>query len=170
MAIARPRYTSVIQHEVAKLLILGTEGRLEVMSLRREDDLDLVVSIPEEGPSVVGLRIETAFSLTTGRFGNWLVIESCAPPKHFQEDPRASYVFGHFSVSEMAFAGPLFVIPSSLLQPHDGLKGKSPRLSFRARLDAINQEWSQFAFAPDKVGAHMLDVLHDGRQRSQKAA
>ena len=111
MATARPQYLSVIQHEVVKLLVLGSGGKLGVMPLRREDDFDLVVSIPEAGQSVIGLRIETASRLTSGPFGEWLVIESSMPPKHFQEDPRASYVFGHFSVEAMAFAGSLFVIP-----------------------------------------------------------
>jgi hypothetical protein len=170
MATDHPQYLSVIQHEVVKLLVLGSGGKLGVMPLRREDDFDLVVSIPEAGQSVIGLRIETASRLTSGPFGEWLVIESSMPPKHFQEDPRASYVFGHFSVEAMAFAGPLFVIPSTLIRPVPGIKGKSPRLSFRARTDAFNQEWSQFAFPPDQIGAYMLDMLRGQRVTKRKAA
>jgi len=38
------------------------------------------------------------------------------------------------------------------------VKGRSARISFRARLDGVNQEWSDFAFAPERLGAHLLDT------------
>jgi hypothetical protein len=164
---ARP---SVVQQEVARLLIRGTRGKLGVIPLAREDDLDLVVSIPHDGPGVIGLRIETASRLTRGPFGEWLVIDAIAPSAHFQNDPRAVYLFGEFSPTEKAFAGPVFIVPAALLQEKAGVKGRSARISFRARLDAVNQEWSDFAFDPEKVGAHLLDLLSDMPQYSEQAA
>ena len=163
---ARP---NVFQQEVAKLLIRGTRGKLGVIPLAREDDLDLVVSIPHDGPGVIGLRIETASRLTKGPFGEWLVIDAIAPGAHFQNDPCAVYLFGEFT-PENTFAGPVFIVPAALLQEKAGVKGRSARISFRARLDAVNQEWSDFAFAPEKVGAHLLDLLGDMPQYSEQAA
>jgi hypothetical protein len=170
MVQSRPRYTTVIQQEVARLLMHGSHGRLGALQLARQDDLDMVVSIPQAGPSVIGLRIETTSRLTMGPFGTWLVIDATAPAARFRRDPRASYLFGHFSLPDMTFVGPMFVVPSNLVEVRPGLKGRSPRLSFRARLDAVNQEWSEFAVAPDHVGAHMLALLRDMPQYGQQAA
>ena len=164
---ARP---NVVQEEVAKLLIRGTRGKLDVIPLAREDDLDLVVSIPHNGPGVIGLRIETASRLSKGPFGEWLVIDAIAPSAHFQNDPRAVYLFGEFSATEKVFTGPVFIVPAALLQEKAGVKGRSARISFRARLDAVNQEWNDFAFAPENVGAHLLDLLADMPQYSEQAA
>jgi hypothetical protein len=164
---ARP---NIVQQEVARLLIHGSGGALDVMPLEREDDLDLVASIPQAGPGVLGIRIETASRLTEGRFGKWLVIDAVAPGAQFQNDPRSVYIFGQFSAGEKAFTGSIFVVPAALLQVRAGVKGRSPRISFRARLDAVNQEWSDFAFTPHEVGAHMLDLLHDMPQYREQAA
>jgi len=164
---ARP---NIVQQEVARLLIRGSGGALEVMPLEREDDLDLVASIPQDGPGVLGIRIETASRLTEGRFGKWLVIDAVAPGAQFQNDPRSVYIFGQFPDGERAFTGSVFVVPAALLQVRPGIKGRSARISFRARLDAVNQEWSNFAVAPHQVGAQLLDLLHDMPQYREQAA
>jgi len=169
MAQAKPR-PNIVQQEVARLLIRGSGGQLDVMPLEREDDLDLVASIPQDGPGVLGIRIETSSRLTEGPFGKWLVIDALAPRVQFQHDPRSVYIFGQFSAGEKAFTGSVFVVPAALLQVRPGLKGRSARISFRARLDAVNQEWSDFAFAPHEVGAHLLDLLHDMPQYREQAA
>jgi hypothetical protein len=163
-------HESVVQQEVASLLIRGSRGKLDVMPLEREDDLDLVASIPQQGPGVIGIRVETASRLTEGLFGKWLVIDATAPGTHFENDPRAVYLFGEFSATEKTFVGPVFVIPAALLQSRPGVKGRSARISFRARLDAVNQEWSDFAFAPHEVGTHLLDLLRDMPQYREQAA
>ena len=164
---ARP---NVVQQEVAKLLIRGTRGKLGVIPLAREDDLDLVVSTPHDGPGVIGVRIETASRLSKGPFGEWLVIDAIAPSLRFQNDPRAVYLFRELSATEKAFTGPVFIVPAALVQEKAGVKGRSARISFRARLDAVNQEWSDFAFAPEMVGAHLLDLLGDMPQYGEQAA
>jgi hypothetical protein len=169
MAKAKTR-PSVIQQEVAKLLIRGSQSRLGVIPMWREHDLDLVVSNPHEGPGVIGLRIETTSRISGGPFGEWLVIDAPAPSEEFQQDARACYLFGHFSAGDNCFAGPVFLVPAALLQPRAGVKGKSARISFRARLDAVNQEWSEMAFAPEEVGAELLDLLAEMPRYRQQAA
>jgi hypothetical protein len=167
---ASSRYPNVVQQEVARLLVRGSEGTLEAVSLAREDDLDMVVSIPHEGPGVIGLRIETSSRLTKGPFGEWLVIDAAAPTFHFQHDPRALFVFGHFVPADDAFTGPIFMVPAAFVESRPGVKGKSARLTFRARLDAVNQEWSDFAFTPDQIGARLLDLLREMPNYQQQAA
>jgi len=161
---------SVVRQHVASLLTRGSRGKLGIIPLAREDDLDLVVSTPHDGPGVIGLRIETASRLSKGHFGEWLVIDAIAPGAHFQNDPRAVYLFGEFAATEKVFASPVFIVPAALLQEKPGVKGRSARISFRARLDGVNQEWSDFAFAPERLGAHLLDLLGDMPQYSQQAA
>lgn len=163
-------HPSIVRQEVAKLLIRGSGGKLDVMSVARQDDLDLVASIPHQGAGVLGVRIETASRLSSGPFGEWLVIEAAAPATHFQNDPRAVYLFGQFSAVEKAYVGPVFVVPAALLQVRPGVGARSARISFRARLDAVNQEWSDFAFAPEEVGGHLLELLRDLTQYGEKAA
>jgi hypothetical protein len=161
---------SIVHQEVARVLVRGSRGKLDVMALAREDDLDLVASLPKEGPGVLGIRIETASRLTEGPFGKWLVIDAAAPSARFQNDPRAIYIFGQFETTEESVTGPVYVVPAALLQARPGLKGRSARISFRARLDAVNQEWSDFAFAPREVGAHLLELLRDMPQYGEQAA
>lgn len=161
--------TKVAQQKVASLLIRGSERTLDVVAVDREDDLDLVVSIPKERPGVLGLRIETASRLNIGPFGQWLVIDAVAPSARFRRDPRASYVFGHLDSAKKAFQGRIFVVPSSLIGVVPGVKGRSPRISFRARLDGVNQEWSDFAFAPDQLGTLVLELLRDPEHGLQAA-
>ena len=170
MAQAKSARASVVQQEVARLLVRGGGGELEVMPLAREDDLDLVASIPQDGPGVIGIRVETASRLTEGPFGKWLVIDAPAPSSQFLEDPRAVYLFGQLSETGRTLSGPVFVVPAALLQARAGIKGRSARISFRARLDAVNQEWSDFAFAPEEVGAHLLALLRDMPQYGEQAA
>lgn len=170
MAKANPAQAKLIRSEVARLLTSGSKRRLDVVSAARQEDHDLIVSIPQEGSGVLGVRIETTSRLSKGRFGEWLVIEAAAPAMQFRRDARASYVFGQFSVSDKKFTGPIFVVPSSLVGAVPGAKGKSPRISFRARLDAVNQEWSDFAFTPDQIGARLLDLLREMPNYQQQAA
>jgi hypothetical protein len=170
MAKANPAQAKLIRSEVARLLTSGSKRRLDVVSAARQEDHDLIVSIPQEGSGVLGVRIETTSRLSKGRFGEWLVIEAAAPAMQFRRDARASYVFGQFSVSDKKFTGPIFVVPSSLVGAVPGAKGKSPRISFRARLDAVNQEWSDFAVRPDALGAYFLDLLSDSPEAPSREA
>ncbi|MDQ6719299.1 MAG: hypothetical protein M3003_00710 [Candidatus Dormibacteraeota bacterium] len=161
--------SKVAQHKLASLLIRGSEKTLDVVAVDREEDLDLIVSIPKEGPGALGLRIETTSRLSIGPFGKWLVIDAIAPSARFRHDSRASYIFGHFDSVKKAFEGRVFVVPSSLIGAVPGVKGRSPRISFRARLDGVNQEWCDFAFAPDQLGTHLLELLRDPESGLQAA-
>ncbi len=161
--------TKLAQQKVASLLIRGSEKTLDVVAVDRVDDLDLVVSIPKERPGVLGLRIETTSRLSIGPFGTWLVIDAIAPSARFRHDPRVSYVFGHLDSAKKALQGPVFVVPSSLIGVMPGVKGRSARISFRARLDGVNQEWSDFAVAPDQLGTHLLELLRDPENGLQAA-
>ncbi|MDQ6876433.1 MAG: hypothetical protein M3082_01795 [Candidatus Dormibacteraeota bacterium] len=63
----------------------------------------------------------------------------------------------------------VYVVSSSLIGAVPGVKGRSPRISFRARLDGVNQEWSNFAFAPDQLGTVLLQMLRDPEHGLQAA-
>ena len=163
MPVGQSRYSNPIRDEVAKLLSRGSRGQLVVTQLSPAEPLDLLVNVPDLS-SVLGLKIQTCSRLSQGRFGEWLVVEFGAPVGQ-GPDPRFLYFFGHFSLSSMAFAAPVFLVPSTLIHatPHPKSAVQSPRISFKARMDGVNQEWSEYAFAPNDLGAAVLGLLDSTR-------
>ena len=159
MPAGQSRYSNPIRDEVAKLLSRGSRGQLVVTQLSPAEPLDMLVNVPDLS-GVLGIKVQTSSRLSQGRFGEWLVVEFAAPVGQ-GPDPRFLYFFGHFSLSTMAFAAPVFLVPSTLIHatPHPKSAIQSPRISFKARMDGVNQEWSEYAFAPNDLASAVLSLL-----------
>jgi hypothetical protein len=162
--------SSMIQDRVADLIRKGSPVKHFVTKLNDEDPVDMILTLPDLSGSLF-LKVETTSRTSKGRFGEWLVIEFPAP-RGLAPDPRLHYLFGCFDPASSSFSGPVYVVPSSLIQstPYPNSTARSSRISFKARLDAVNQEWSEYAVEPEQLGSRLVALLAEAGQVKRQAA
>ena len=86
--------------------------------------------------------------------------------------PNFWYFFGYFDIKAMAFANPVFIVPSVEVHSH-----ASPRLdrerwtfNFSASLDPDSQDhWVPFRVQIHEVGARVLDIFGNEQIRQDAA-
>jgi len=78
--------------------------------------------------------------------------------------PNFWYFFGYFDMKAMAFANPVFIVPSAEVHSHASprLNGERWTFNFGASLDPDSQDhWVPFRVQTDEVGTRVLDIFGD---------
>jgi hypothetical protein len=82
--------------------------------------------------------------------------------------PNFWYVFGYFDMKAMAFANPVFVVPSAEVHSHASprLDGDRWTFNFGASLDPDSQDhWVPFRVQTHEVGSRVLDIFGNEQVR-----
>jgi hypothetical protein len=151
--------------EFIKLLMIGSNGRLEA-SLPATDDerRDVEVHLKGRfGPSL-SFQVKSARQLVHKGRMDYLVIFMSVKANRVRSDRRFWYFFACLDFGDMAFKGPVFVVPSTHMHRAGahGSAGDLARFVFKGSMQVTSRDtWQPYRVEPRAVGQRVLDILKD---------
>lgn len=147
----------IAQNEVAKLFVIGSDGRLEVSWPMTDDERrDAEVHIREHFGESMALQVKTVTHLQRprGRVTAQLQIPFAVREEHLLSDPLFWYHLSCLNLPTAGFADPQYFVNSTKIHEHavPRLRNGVWRFSFQANL----AENSRDIWVPDRV--HGIDV------------
>ncbi len=155
----------IAQQECAKLLMIGSRGELEVASPMSDDERrDLETHIRREFGRSLAVQVKcTTYRLRKGR-AYQIYIRFTVAKERLVSHPLFWYFFAYLDLKTMAFADPVFLVPSSELHEHATrrLKDGVWHFNFEASLDRRSRDrWHSRQVAARDVGKLVLKILRD---------
>ncbi len=167
MPLSNIQIGAIAQYEVAKLLLIGSDGRLEVSWPMTDDERrDAEVHIRGNFGETIALQVKTVTHLQRprGRVTAQLQIPFAVRKEHLVTDPRLWYHLSCFSLPSAGFADPQYFANSRKVHRRavPRLRNGVWRFSFQANL----AENSRDIWVPDRVhgievGRRILEILDD---------
>jgi len=153
----------IAQHEFAKLLMIGSKGRLEVAAPMSDDERrDFEAHIRGEFGRTLAFQVKcTAYRLRKGRAWQIYVRFTVADSRLISH-PRFWYFFAYFDLEAMTFADPVFLVPSAEVHARATrrLTGGIWHFNFEASLAAASRDrWHSYQLAAKDVGKRVLQIL-----------
>ena len=159
----------VTQYALAIILIVTSDGRLEVAIPVTDDDRrDMEIHIREKFARSVALQVKSTTHLAHRFKAYQLSMFFSVPKDRLINHPNFWYFFGYFDMKAMAFANPVFIVPSAEVHSHAAphLDGDRWTFNFSASLDPDSQDhWVPFRVQTHEVGKRVLDIFGDEQVR-----
>jgi hypothetical protein len=159
----------VTQYELAKILIITSEGRLEVaLPLTDDDRRDMEIHIRGKFARNIAFQVKSTLHLEHRFKAYQLSMFFSVPKDKLINHPNFWYFFGYFDMKAMAFADPVFIVPSAEVHSHAAphLDGERWTFNFGASLDPASQDhWVPFRVQTHEVGRRVLDIFGNEQVR-----
>jgi len=153
----------ITQCELAKILIITSEGMLEVaFPLTDDDRRDMEIHMRGKFARSIALQVKSTLHLAHRFRAYQLSMFFSVPKDRLVTHPNFWYFFGYFDLKAMAFAEPVFIVPSAEVHAHAAprLDGDRWTFNFAASLDPASQDrWVPFRVPTHEVGKRILDVF-----------
>jgi hypothetical protein len=159
----------ITQCELAKILIITSDGVLEVaFPLTDDDRRDMEIHLRGKFARSVALQVKSTVHLEHRFKAYQLSMFFSVPKDRLITHPNFWYFFGYFDMKAMAFANPVFIVPSAEVHSHASprLDGNRWTFNFSASLDPDSQDhWVPFRVQTHEVGVRVLDIFRDEQVR-----
>ncbi len=159
----------VAEHEFAKLLTLGSNGDLELVTPMTDDERrDLEAHRRGQFASLV-FQVKSTTYLEHRFKARHFSIHFLVERDRLIEHPRFWYLFAYLDLEAMAFGDPVFLAPSAEVHAHavPHLRKDIWNFSFEASLDRASRDrWQKYQVAPRDVGKKVLKVLETVGQQA----
>jgi hypothetical protein len=174
MPLTKVQQGLIAQQEFAKLLMMGSHGRIEVAAPLTDDERrDFEIHV--RGQYGFGLAIQVKSTTTLrrqGGFAHYLHSYFLVRATRLVNNSLYWYFIGYLDPKLMRFVDPVFLIPSQDFHAH-----ASPRRSgafwyftFVASLKPNSRDhWSQYQVDTTELGEHVLKVIQELRRRGDLA-
>lgn len=153
----------ITQCELAKILIITSDGMVEVaLPLTDDDRRDMELHLRGKFAESVALQVKSTTHLAHPFKANHLSMFFSVPKDRLITHPNFWYFFGYFDMKTMAFANPVFIVPSAEVHSHAAphLDGDRWTFNFGASLDPASQDrWVPSRVQIHEVGARVLDIF-----------
>jgi hypothetical protein len=167
MALTAVQQGVIAQMEFAKLLMMGSNGKLEVSSPLSDDERrDAEVHL--HGAFGQGLAFQVKSSMRLHSRPRLVVrllyIHFEVARKRLVSDPRFWYFFAYLDRKTMAFQDPVFLVDSLTVHKHAlaRLRGDTWRFGFQASMGPGGRDkWVPFRVNASDVGQRVLDIMRD---------
>jgi len=161
--ISKVQFSQVGQHEIAKLLMFGSDGRLEVMWPESDDERrDLETHLKERFGTSLAIQIKLASTLRRWGRADILTIRFDEKPERLIDHPLFYYIFGCLDVGVMALRDPVFLVPSANVHALAGrpLRGGIVSLTFNGSMDPASRDrWHRYGCSPRDLGTRVEQLL-----------
>ncbi len=167
MRITTTQQGIIAQQEFAKLLMLGSEGQIEVSSPMSDDERrDMETHIRGQFGHGVAFQVKSTTHRVRrgGRKASWISIRFAVPEARLISHPLFWYFLAYLDLEAMAFVDPVFLIPSAQLHEHASrsIKGGAWHISVHLSLDRhSNDQWHTYQASPHEVGRRVVQILED---------
>jgi hypothetical protein len=159
----------ITQCELAKILIITSDGLLEVaFPLTDDDRRDMEIHMRGKFARSIAFQVKSTLHLAHRFKAYQLSMFFSVPKDKLISHPNFWYVFGYFDMKAMAFANPVFVVPSAEVHSHASprLDGDRWTFNFGASLDPDSQDhWVPFRVQTHEVGSRVLDIFGNEQVR-----
>lgn len=162
----------VTQNEFAKLVMMGSGGRIEVAApLTDEERRDFEVHVRGQYRSALALQAKSAMALTRLSVNSlYLRVFFAVRASRLVNDPAFWYFLAYFNPATMRFQDPSFLVPSSVLHKHASprKKGDSWLFLFQASMEpGSHDKWGPYRVSQLALGKKVVQVIDDlGRLRA----
>jgi hypothetical protein len=155
----------ITQCELAKILIITSDGLLEVaFPLTDDDRRDMEIHIRGKFARNLAVQVKSTVHLAHRFKAYQLSMFFSVPKDKLISHPNFWYFFGYFDMKAMAFVNPVFIVPSAEVHSHASprLDGDRWTFNFSASLDPDSQDhWVPFRAQTHEVGKRVLDVFRN---------
>jgi hypothetical protein len=153
----------ITQCELAKILIITSDGMVEVaLPLTDDDRRDMELHLRGKFGDTKAFQVKSTTHLAHPFKANHLSMFFSVPKDRLITHPNFWYFFGYFDMKTMTFANPVFIVPSAEVHSHAAphLDGDRWTFNFSASLDPASQDrWVPFRVQIHEVGARVLDIF-----------
>jgi hypothetical protein len=162
----------VTQYELAKILIITSDGVLEVyLPLTDDDRRDMEIHMRGKFARSIALQVKSTMHLAHRFKAYQLSIFFSVPKDRLISHPNFWYYFGYFDMKGMAYKDPVFIVPSEEVHSHAAphLDGDRWTFNFGASLEPSSEDrWVPFRVSTHEVGPRVLDIF--GNERVNRGA
>lgn len=159
----------ITQYELAKILIITSDGAIEVtVPLTDDDRRDMELHLRGKFSRSIALQVKSTTHLAHRFKAYQLSIFFSVPKNKLVTHPNFWYFFGFFDMTAMGFVNPVFIVPSEEVHKHAAphLEGERWSFNFSASLDPASQDhWVPFRASTHQVGPRLLDILGSDQVR-----
>jgi hypothetical protein len=160
----------IVQHEFAKLVMMGSKGRIELAPPLTDDerrDWELHV----RGQFGFGLAVQVKSTMHLQRHGRGPLLLHCffqVPVKHLITSPLFYYFIAYLDPKLMGLADPVFLIPSTVFHKHatPTRRGAYMQFTFFGSMAATSRDrWRRYQVNPLDLGEKVLEIVADLRRK-----
>ena len=155
----------ITQCELAKILIITSDGVLEVaFPLTDDDRRDMEIHMRGKFARNLALQVKSTEYLAHRFKAYQLSIFFSVPKDRLISHANFWYFFGYFDMMAMAFANPVFIVPSAEVHSHAAphLNGDRWTFNFTASLDPHSQDhWVPYRAETHDVGTRVVNIFGD---------
>ena len=163
----------IVQQEFAKLVMMGSNGRIELAPPLTDDerrDWELHV----RGQFGFGLAVQVKSTMHVQRKNRRRTpVLHCffqVPIKHLVTSPLFYYFIAYLDPKQMRLADPVFLIPSSVFHKHATPKrhGDYMQFTFMGSLSPTSRDrWRPYQANTLELGKKMLEIMADKRRHGR---
>jgi len=160
----------IVQQEFAKLVMMGSKGRIELAPPLTDDERrDWELHI--RGQFGFGLAVQVKSTMHVRRKGRTSPILHCffqVPIKHLVTSPLFYYFIAYLDPQLMRLADPVFLIPSSVFHKHASAKrhGAYMQFTFMGNLGPDSHDrWRPYQVSPLELGETVYQIMADLKRR-----
>jgi hypothetical protein len=161
MGMTRVQEGVVGQFEAAKLMMMGSGGKLEVAAPYSDDDRrDQEIHARGQFGKALALQMKTTMRLFRHGATYRVSFVSRIRRERIVSNPLFWYLFAYLDPKTMAFGDPVFLVPSALV--HASLKRRqgTTYLAFHASMSPnSHDEWVPYRVHPADLGKRVLQIL-----------
>ncbi len=159
----------ITQCELAKILIITSDAVLEVaLPLTDDDRRDMEIHLRGKFAQSLAFQVKSTLHLAHRFRAYQLSMFFSVPKERLVTHPNFWYFFGYFDIKAMAFANPVFIVPSVEVHSHAAprLDGERWTFNFSASLDPDSQDrWVPNRVQTHEVGRRVLDIFGNEQVR-----
>lgn len=174
MAISLVQQGPIVQQEFAKLLMLGSGGRIEVAAPLTDDERrDYEIHV--RGQYDFGLAIQVKSVRQIHRLGGKARYMHCQFPvraTRVVNNPYYWYLIAHLDIKQMRFADPVFLIPSAIFHKNAApiRKGAFWWFDMAANMETRTRDkWAPYRVDTLKLGLRVLEIMNDLKKHRDKS-
>ena len=153
----------ITQCELAKILIITSDGMVEVaLPLTDDDRRDMELHLHGKFAGYRAFQVKSTLHLAHRFKAYQLSMFFSVPKDRLISHPNFWYFFGYFDIKTMTFANPVFIVPSAEVHAHASprLAGDRWTFNFTASLDPDSQDrWVPSRVQTHEVGKRVLDIF-----------
>lgn len=153
----------VTQYALAIILIVTSDGRLEVaLPVTDDDRRDMEIHVRGKFARSIALQVKSTTYLAHEFNAYHLSMFFSVPKDKLVSHPNFRYYFGYFDMKAMAYRDPVFIVPSEEVHTHAAphLDGDRWTFNFSASLDPASQDhWVRWRTPTREVGSRVLDIF-----------
>src|SRR5437588_2826916 len=160
----------IVQQEFAKLVMMGSKGRIELAPPLTDDerrDWELHV----RGQFGFGLAVQVKSTMRLMAKHRRAQAFHCfcqVPVKHLVSSPFFYYFLGYLDAKLMRLTDPVFLIPSTFFHKYAGPRrhGAYMQFTFMGSMSPSSQDrWKPYRVSTLELGQKMLEIMSDLKRR-----